>query len=202
MPVKRETDRCETRVERPSIWRLASLAAWSFASLAAWSLASLGALLMLGCNDLQRFDTTDGSAYCGNIVGASFVRQGFSHRPRMELELDIDQLGSMPGSITTDDAADGPCSPEPTFASAQLRSSPKLQADPLSVLEFGEERERNLISWVDSTCDGTYLAVVSLLRDDGVELRLMRSEPDELGLEQGPFGVFQLKRFDETCGFD
>ncbi len=165
-------------------------------------LAAAMTAALTGCNDLDRFDSSDGSAYCGNVIGASFVRQGFEHRPRLQLRLDVDQLGSKPGVITTDDQADGPCSPLPTFDGAQLRSSAKLQADPLSLLRFGEEREHNFISWVDSSCDGTYLAVISLLRDDRVEVRLMRSEADPDGAERGPFGVFQLKRFDDECGFE
>lgn len=159
--------------------------------------------LSCGCKDLDRFDNGDGSSFCGKVIGASFVRQGFEHRPRLQLQLSTDRLQSWPGRITSDDKTDGPCAPLPTFDQAQLRSSEKLQSDPLSVLEFGEEREHNLLSWVDSTCDGTYLAVVSLMRNDSVEVRLMRSaKAEENDAEVGPFGVFQLKRFDGDCGFE
>ncbi len=155
-----------------------------------------------GCSRLDRFDNGDGSAYCGNIVAASLARNGFVHRPRLQLKLDMSSLDQLPGVITTDDAADGPCHPLPTFDAAQLRSPSKLAADPLSQLEFGEQRELNLLTWADSTCDGTYLAVVSLLHDDRVEVRLLRGELDENDDEAGPFGLFQLRRHPGECGFE
>jgi hypothetical protein len=155
----------------------------------------------LACSRLDRFDNSDGSAYCGNVISAEFVREGFSTLPRMQLRLAMDSLDRFPGRLTSDDDKDGPCRPRATFDDARLRVSQKLQADPLSQLEFGEQRELNLLGWVDSSCDGTYLAVVSLLRDDGVELRLMRSLVNEKQEEAGPFGVFKLSRHPESCGF-
>lgn len=157
-----------------------------------------GLLLASGCQDLDRFDTGDGSAYCGSIVDASFVRQGFAQHTRMELRLDIDRLGTFPGRITTDDANDGACAPEPTFRQARLRTPAKLHADPLSLLSFGESREANLLAWVDSTCDGTYLSVVSLLKNDDVEVRLLRGDAGPDGEEVGPFGVFHLSRYSQA----
>lgn len=153
------------------------------------------------CSRLERFDNGDGSAYCGNVVGAEFVREGFATLPRMQLRLDMQSLDRFPGRITTDDAADGPCVPKATFENARLRVSSKLQADALSQLEFGEQRELNLIGWLDSSCDGTYLAVVSLLKNDDVEVRLMRSQAGEDAEEVGPFGVFRLTRHPTKCGF-
>jgi hypothetical protein len=166
-----------------------------------WALGLAVAGPVLGCDDLERFDNSDGSAYCGNVVAADFVREGFAHLPRLQLQLDTDSLHDFPGTISSDDARDGACQPRATFEAARLRTSVKLQADPLSQLQFGEQREMNLVTWVDSTCDGTYLAVVSLLRDDGVEVRLMRSQADEQGREAGPFGLFKLVRHDDECGF-
>lgn len=167
------------------------------------ALATVGACALgVGCDDLNRFDNGDGSAHCGNIVAASFVRSGFAHRPRLQLQLDMSALDRRPGEITMDDAADGPCRPLATFDHAALRISQELQADPLSQFQFGDGRELNMLTWVDSTCDGTYLAVVSLRHDDSVEVRLMRSEKDERGLEVGPFGVFKLTRHEQECGFD
>lgn len=153
------------------------------------------------CDDLERFDNSDGSAYCGNIVAASFVRSGFDNRPRLQLQLDMTALDRHPGEITMDDAADGPCRPLATFDAAKLRISPALQADPLSHFHFGDGRELNMLTWVDSTCDGTYLAVISLLHDDSVEVRLMRSEKGDDDEEVGPFGVFKLTRHEQECGF-
>jgi hypothetical protein len=160
--------------------------------------ALLVALLGNGCQNLDRFDTSDGSAYCGSIVDASFVRQGFAQHTRMELRLDIDQLRRFPGRISTDDSTDGVCAPQATFEKARLRIPTKLEADPLSLLAFGESREANLLSWVDSTCDGTYLAVISLMRSDDVEVRLLRGAEDVDGKEVGPFGVFHLSRYSQA----
>jgi hypothetical protein len=167
-----------------------------------WAQAVLALLLLSACNDLERFDNGDGSAYCGNIVAASFARSGFDNRPRLQLRLDMSSLDRIPGVITTDDQVDGPCRPAATFANAPLRLSKQLQADPLSQLEFGEQRELNLLTWLDSTCDGTYLGVVSLLRSDDVEVRLMRSERDDNDEESGPFGLFRLTRHRDECGFE
>lgn len=159
------------------------------------------ALATVACSRLERFDNADGSAYCGNIVGAEFVREGFATLPRMQLQLDMQSLDRFPGRITTDDAADGPCLPNATFENARLRVSNKLQADALSQLEFGDQRELNLMGWLDSSCDGTYLAVVSLLKNDDVEVRLMRSQSNDDAEEVGPFGVFRLTRHPTRCGF-
>jgi hypothetical protein len=169
--------------------------------IAALPLSTLLALGTLGCERLDRFDNKDGSAYCGNIISAEFVREGFETLPRLQLQLDMSALDTFPGRLTTDDSADGPCRPLATFNKAKLRVSSKLQADALSQLEFGEQRELNLVGWVDSACDGTYLAVVSLLRDDDVEVRLMRSQANAKHEETGPFGVFKLSRRPTDCGF-
>ncbi len=171
-------------------------------SFARLSLAWAGLLCSLGCNDLDRFDNGDGSAYCGNVVVGSFVRSGFDNLPRMQLQLDMSSLDRIPGRMTMDDASDGPCAPRATFDGAPLRISAAMQADALSQFNFGEGRELNLLTWVDSACDGAYLAVVSLLHDDTVEVRLMRSEANEEGEEVGPFAIFKLSRHSEDCGFD
>lgn len=163
------------------------------------------AMLLCGCTNLDRFDTADDEAYCGPIVGGQFVREGFSRTLRAKLTIDTSKLDSIPGSLSTDDANDGPCAPAAQFETANLRSIQKALADPLSTLEFGEEREHNFLAWVESSCRGTMLAVVSLMRNDDVELRLLAPPDTALAetLEAGgqeAFGLFQLKRRKE-CGF-
>lgn len=155
----------------------------------------------LGCDEIARFDNSDGSAFCGNIVGGIFVREGFDRQARLQLQLDTASLDRFPGKITSDDGATMPCGDERLFDDAKLRISEKLQADPLSTLAFGESRELNLLTWVDSSCDGTYLAVISLMRNSEVEVRLMRSRAGDSGEEQGPFGVFRLRKNKEECGY-
>jgi hypothetical protein len=75
-----------------------------------------------------------------------------------------------------------------------------LFSDPLSQLEFGSTRDHNFMAWVDSTCQGSALAVVSLMHTGQVEVRLLRRGtglPGDTSPDQ--FGVFQLERTD--CEF-
>ena len=158
-----------------------------------WALVSCG--IGLGCRDLERFDTGDTGAYCGNIIDSDFTRSGFQRGLGLCLTLDIDALNVAPGSLSTNDAASGPCSPAPEFDQAPLRVTPQLFADPLSQLNFGSTREYNLLAWVDSACQGSALAVVSLMHTGEVEVRLLRRGA-ALDTEPGEFGVFQLQRTD------
>ncbi|MBN2196423.1 MAG: hypothetical protein JW751_26665 [Polyangiaceae bacterium] len=173
-------------------------------ALASW-------LASIGCRDLERFDTTgDDAAYCGQIVQAPF-QTGFlpdSAEPPvigMRLEFDIHSLGSYPGRIATDDGAQGLCAPQPLFDEQRLRAVTEAFHDPISMLEFGDGRERNILAWVDSSCRGTFLGVVSLMRDDSIELRLFKPAPEpdpNTQREDLPgFAEFRLQRNDEGCSF-
>lgn len=166
----------------------------------------LGCLLMVcltaSCRDLDRFDTAPGEAYCGSIAEAPFSR-GFGDGTGAEplgvrLTLDVAQLTSAPGAITSNDAASGACAPRRLFDEAQLRPIGELQHDPLSTLEFGEGRDYNFFAWVDSSCQSTMVAVVSLMQNGTVELRLLR--PAQTAEGEG-FGLFSLERHPEGCGF-
>jgi hypothetical protein len=163
-----------------------------------------GLLSTTACSSLDRFDTKDGDAYCGSIVSAAFVREGFPPDLRVKLTIDTDALDSTPGTLTTDDASGGPCAPVPRLSGAVLRVTETMLHDPLSTFDFGTGRDHNLMTWVDSTCEGPMLAVVSLLRNDDVEVRLMKppatasagTEPPQPG-----FALFQLTRRKDACGF-
>jgi hypothetical protein len=156
--------------------------------------AALLALAGAGCRDLERFDTGESGAYCGTIIDSDFTRAGFAPGLGLRLTLDIDALDVAPGTLSTNDTG-GRCSPSPEFAAAPLRVTPEMFADPLSLLEFGATRDHNFMAWVDSTCQPSALAVVSLMHTGQVEVRLLRrgmpggAAPDE-------FGVFQLERND------
>jgi len=149
------------------------------------------------CSNLDRFDTGTEEAYCGSIIGEDFVLEGLASNLELELSIDTGRLESRPGRITSRDAEGGPCAPEPLFDDAQLRTSSKIQADPLSTLDFGTGREHNFFAWADSSCQGTFLNVVSLMHDGNVELRLLKPGGDD----EGPaFGVFALERMTlEEC---
>jgi hypothetical protein len=159
--------------------------------------------LLGGCREIERFDTADGEAYCGSIVTAPFVREGFPVDLRLRLRIDTDRLDSVPGTISTDDSA-GACTPDPLFEESELRVTPDLLSDPLSTLEFGHGRELNLISWVRPSCQQPMLAVVSLMKNDDVELRLLRAPTLPTAEQPEPaagFALFQLRRQNGACGF-
>jgi len=165
----------------------------------ALALALLAPAALAGCRDLERFDTGESGSYCGTIIDSEFTRAGFVAGLGMRLTLDIDALQIAPGTLTTDDAAMGSCSPLPEFDHAPLRVTPELFADPLSQLEFGATREYNFMTWVDSSCRASAMAVVSLMHTGQVEVRLLRrGAPTGQGQPQEPdeFGVFQLERTD------
>jgi hypothetical protein len=159
--------------------------------------------LLGGCRDIERFDTAEGEAYCGAIVTAPFVFEGFPVDLRLRLRIDTGHLDSVPGTISTDDSG-GECAPKPLFDRAELRVAPDVLSDPLSTLEFGHGRELNVIAWVRPSCSQPMLAVVSLMKNDDVELRLLRAPREPTATEPDPlagFALFQLRRQNGACGF-
>lgn len=153
-------------------------------------------LTVAGCRSLDRFDTGEDGAYCGSIVDSPFTRRGFEPGLQMRLTLDIEALRVNPGKLTTSDAAEGLCAPFPTFDEARLHVTPELFADPLSLLEFGSTRDHNFLAWIDSTCQGSALAVISLMKTGDVEVRLLRRGLSPDAETPGDFSVFQLERND------
>jgi len=165
---------------------------------------------LAGCRDLDRFDTDQDSAYCGSLVSAPFAHTGFvaEDEPpllRMRLRLDVDELTTVPAIVATDDAERGLCAPEPMFDDARMRAMKEAFHDPLSTLEFGQGREYNILAWVDSSCQGTMVAVISLMKNDDVEVRLLKpapSPPRDAPPEELPgFAQFRLSRRQGDCGF-
>jgi hypothetical protein len=152
----------------------------------------------LACSDLDRFDNGDGSAYCGQIIDGTFVREGFDRQLGLELRLDIARLQSVPGELTTFDDDTGPCQPEPLFSRANLRVPQATLADALSTLQLDDNREQNIVAWVQSSCRGAMLAIISLMKSDDVEVRLLA--PPVGGEPEGSFGVFHLTRH-SSCSF-
>src|SRR5262249_42924000 len=142
-----------------------------------WIALVSACLALCACRDLQRFDTGDSGAYCGKIIDGDFTRHGFGAGLGMRLTLDIGALSTAPGTLTTDDAESGRCYPRAEFEQAPIVVTPQLLADPLSQLEFGATRDYNFVGWVDSTCGGSALAVVSLMHTGQVEVRLLRRGP-------------------------
>ena len=162
-------------------------------------LAVLAAAGSTGCKDIERFSTGPGESYCGTIVPGPFVRGGFGPGVRMRMTLDTDHLNDAPGMVTTDDGL---------FSYAVLRPIPQLAHDSLSTFNFGEGRERNLLFGVRATEGAQAFAVVSLLENGDVEVRVLRGagllpgESEPLPAE-GPqlYGIFPMVRQQGTCGF-
>jgi hypothetical protein len=171
---------------------------------------ALGALAAGGCRSLDRFDAEKPAAYCGGVVGASAFQAGFiptGSPPSLELKLQLDTsaLTTRPGTLSTNDAGTGICADSALFTDAPLRAIPEVLHDALSQLEFGEGHEQDFFAWVDSTCKGTMLAVVSLLSNGAVEVRLLKPAPDLPPMtdpaDLSGFALFYMQRNPNGCGF-
>lgn len=162
-----------------------------------------------GCRSLDRFDTTDGVAYCGSMLASPFISDGFTPddqppKLRLRLTLQMSQLDTIPGTLSSDDTA-GLCAPKPLFSGADLRAIKQVQSDQLWLLDFGDGRDQNFLAWVDSSCQGTMLAVVSLMKNDDVEVRLLKpaATPDASAdaAHRPGFALVPMVRRKGTCGF-
>ena len=182
----------------------------TFARVAARPMGILVLLTASACQDLDRFDTAGKAAYCGDLVVAEFAQDGlvpdeWNATLTVRLELDVDALSTLPGSLWTSDAEDGLCAPEALFEASRLRAIKEAQNDAVAGLDFGEARDHNFLAWVDSSCQETMLAVVSLMRNARVEIRLFKpaaeAGPDASAAERPGFGVFLLDRSEEGCDF-
>ena len=163
----------------------------------------LGAASTSSCGSLKGFDSKPGEAYCGTIglpdFQDGFVDEGSPSTLELALTLDIDKLATEPGVLSSKDL-DGICgtpeAPQVLFQNAPLRAIPLLQHDVLSALTFGEGHDHDFFAWVDSTCQGTMLAVVSLMKNNYVELRLFKparlAGPEAPVTERTGFALFHL----------
>ena len=165
------------------------------------SLALLGALSVIGCRSLDGFDSKPGEAYCGALPSQpefqdGFVKTGSPPKLELALRLEISKLSSQPGTLRSSDSADGLCAPQALFEDAPLRAIPEVDHDVLSALTFGEGHEHDFFAWVDSTCQGTMLSVVSLMKNNQVEIRLFKParnpSPGATAAELPGFATFQL----------
>ncbi|MEO8903910.1 MAG: hypothetical protein ABI488_16450 [Polyangiaceae bacterium] len=170
----------------------------------------LAACSVLSCHNLDSFDTKDGAAYCGSILRQPEFQDGFQpagHPPDLELSLTLDtnRLTSEPGRLRSNDAGSGLCGDQPLFHEAPLRAIPEVDHDVLSTLSFGEGHEHDFFVWVDSTCQGTMVGVVSLLKNDEVELRLFKPAhkpaPDAPPDRSPGFAMFHFYAQKGGCGF-
>lgn len=158
--------------------------------LATWLLPVLGvALVGAGCSDLDRYATRQDEVWRGRVVESRYVRRGFEGGPTLELApLDLSNTTSAPGRISTSDG---------TFVDAALLPIAPAAYDALGEIDLGGGRVRSFPFFVEVTA-GPHagelaLAVLSLLEDDTLELRIVRGtgadpEGDDL------YGLFPLTR--------
>jgi hypothetical protein len=175
-------------------------------------LAFAALLPAVGCRNLDSFDTRGSDAYCGALLSQPDFQDGFlpeGSKPDLELSLKLDtsKLTSEPGILRSNDALTGLCASTvgALFQDAPLRAIPEVDHDVLSALSFGEGHEHDFFAWVDSSCQGTMLAVVSLMKNQQVEIRLFkpaRLPPLNAKPDQKPgFAVFHFEVQKDGCGF-
>jgi hypothetical protein len=162
------------------------------------------AALAAGCRDVSGF-STNGDSYQGAVVDAPFVLAGVDGgSTSLCLSLDTNHLQDTPGSLSTSDGR---------FHAVPMRVIPQLWHDPLSTLQFGDGRLKNLLYVARATrpfTDGQgddVLVVISLMQGGDIEVRLLRSAP-LLAPDGGPgpatqnvFAVFDLNRQSGPCSF-
>lgn len=179
---------------------------------ASLALACVAVASLTSCRSLDRFDTAPPAAYCGAIVGngglqSGFIQTGAPPTLELSLELDTSSLTTRPGLLSSNDGASGFCSPAPLFDGAPLRAIQEVLHDALSQADLGPGHEHTFFAWVDSTCQGTMLAVVSLLTNGDVEVRLFKPAPDLPQTQPADqskaagFALFYLQRRAAGCGF-
>jgi len=170
-------------------------------ALGAWVV--LSAALASSCRDLDGFDSKPGQAYCGSIGLSAFhdgfVKENSPSTLQLALTLDTGKLGSFPGQLSSNDPqgmCGTPDAPQVLFLNAPVRAIPEVDNDTLSALTFGEGHEQDFFAWVDSTCQGTMLAVVSLMKNNQVELRLFKPAampvPGATAAQRPGFALFHL----------
>lgn len=154
-------------------------------------------ILLAGCRDLSRFSSGPGDRFEGHVVSGSFVRSGIAAETKLCLTLDTNRLQDAPGTLSSSDGR---------FSGTPLRPIPQIWHDPLSTLTFGDGRVQNLVYAAAPNGEmQDVLVVVSLMRSEHVEVRLLRGAPQaDAGSPPGAppvFGVFDLDREQGPCAF-
>jgi len=175
------------------------------------ALAGVVLLCVTGCHSLDRFDTTDDAEYCGKLLAPGFASTGLvengdqASQLRVKLSLNTKTMATRPGVVSSNDSAFGICAPRPLFDDAPLRTIEHALHDEISLLKIGEGHEEDVLVWVDSTCSGSMFAVLSLIADGHVELRVFRPRPEPSSntpIAEAPgFGVFSLEKRRDGCDF-
>ncbi len=153
---------------------------------------ALSLAVAVGCADEDAFTTTAGECFRGGIIGADFVRTGFSTEVRATLTLDVRAMTSgigEAGRLWTSDR---------TFEGEVVDQMSQITNDTISLLQFPGGRIRNYLAHARAE-DGTpVMLVISLMENDSVELRIIRPPSGDASGPHALFGVFRLA-LDEQC---
>ena len=144
-------------------------------------LAVAACLALMSCKDVDRYELKPGETYCGSLVYTPVFTAGLVPDGKepptlgLRLDLDVDNLTTQPGTLTTDDENESICGKgKRTFDKAPLRTIPEVLHDPISVAEIGDGREQSFWTYVSSSCGHQMMAVVSLMHSGDVEVRLFK----------------------------
>jgi hypothetical protein len=184
-----------------------------------WISGIICACVVVGCKNLDRFDTHTGEAYCGSLVGQRELAMGFDepgwkgsaehHTLALTLKTgDLFKAGGVPAVLDSNDAEFGPCgNGTPLFKQSPVRTIDKALGDRLSSIHLDEDHVEDVITFVDSNCSGSMVGVLSLVEGGTVELRLLRPAPlpvaDAVSTNEttARFGLFVLTKRSNDCGF-
>lgn len=163
----------------------------------------LGSLALGGCRDLSGF-STHGDSFAGGVTNTGVDLAGVDSSTTLCVTLDTDHLQDAPGSLSTSDGR---------FHAVSMRPIPQVWSDPLSTLQFGEGRVKNLLyvarasaSFGDGQGDDV-LVVLSLMQGGDIEARLLRGAPMPAAdggtnaSQTTVFAVFDTKRQSGPCSF-
>ena len=163
----------------------------------------LALLALAGCRDLSGF-STHGDSFSGGVTNTGVDLAGVDSSTTLCLTLDTDHLQDAPGSIWTSDDR---------FHAVSLRPIPQVWSDPISTLQFGEGRVKNLIYVARASTpfgDGQgddVMVVLSLMQSGDIEARMVRGAPMPAAdggtnaSQTTVFAVFGTKRQSGPCSF-
>lgn len=142
---------------------------------------------LASCNDVTSY-SNNGDHWEGQIVQGAYLRSGLGADVTMFLTFDGAEFQGSPGAITTNDGH---------FHQSVLRPIPQAWHDSISLMDFGEGRVKSMMYAVapSGPNEADVLAVVSLMKDSTIEVRLIRGAPGGMTSGDSPlFGVFMLGR--------
>jgi hypothetical protein len=163
----------------------------------------LASLALVGCRDLSGF-STHGDSFAGGVTNTGVDLAGVDSSTTLCLTLDTDHLQDAPGSIWTSDDR---------FHAVPMRPIPQIWSDPLSTLQFGEGRVKNLVYMArastpfgDGQGDDVFV-VLSLMQSGDIEARMLRGAPilapdgGTAASQTTVFAVFDTTRQSGPCSF-